>query len=64
MTATANQDRVELAGLAAVIAQSQIIVAKPVTGSRFPAGFGAVDIAILEWIAAEGRRAGRILARM
>jgi len=64
MTATANQDRVELAELVAVIAHSQIVVARPAAGSRLPAGFGAVDIAILEWIAAEGRRGGRTLARM
>jgi hypothetical protein len=64
MTATTNQDGVELAELAAVIAHSPIVVARPVTVLRLPAGFGAVDVAILEWIAAEGRRAGRTLARI
>jgi hypothetical protein len=64
MTITTNQDGLALADLAAVIAHSQIVVANPATGSRLPAGFGAVDVAILEWIAAEGRRASRTLARM
>ena len=63
MTATTDLDRAELAEIAAVIARSQIVVARPVIALRLPAGFGAVDIAILEWIAAEGRRAGRTLAR-
>jgi len=64
MTATTNQDRVELAELAAVIARSQIVVAKPATAARLPAGFDAVDVAILEWIAAQGRRAAGTLVRM
>jgi len=46
-----------LATLTAVIARSPIVLAAP--ASRLPAGFEAVDIAILEWIAAEGRRIGR-----
>jgi len=57
------QDRSDLETFAAVIADSQIIVAGPV--SRLPAGFDDIDIAILAWIAAEGRRAvvlGRRLA--
>ena len=53
MTMTKNQDGLGPADLAAVIAHSQIVVAKPVTGPLLPAGFGAVDVAILEWIAAE-----------
>jgi hypothetical protein len=41
----------------AVIAHSQIMVVLPAaTAQRLPAGFDDVDIAILEWIAAEGRR--------
>jgi hypothetical protein len=57
------QDRSDLETFAAVIADSQIIVAGPV--KRLPAGFDDIDIAILDWIAAEGRRAvvlGRRLA--
>jgi len=60
-----DQDRPALATLAAVIAHSQIVVAKlekPTT--RFPVGFDAVDVAILDWIAAEGRRAIRSFGRM
>jgi hypothetical protein len=64
MTIVTNQDGLGPADLAAVIAHSQIVVAKPGTGPRLPAGFGAVDVAILEWIAGEGRSAGRVLARM
>jgi hypothetical protein len=43
--------------LSAVIAHSQIVVMLPdATAQRLPANFDAVDIAILDWIAAEGRR--------
>lgn len=53
------------AALAAVIARSQIVVAAAATPApRFPAGFDDVDIAILEWIAAEGRQLGRRFVRM
>jgi hypothetical protein len=52
----------DLDTLAAVIARSQIVVAAmPADIRRFPAGFDSVDIAILEWIAAEGSRAGHEL---
>lgn len=48
--------------LAAVIAHSQIIFAQlRRSPSRLPAGFDDVDIAVLDWIAAEGRRLGRSL---
>jgi hypothetical protein len=48
--------------LAAVIAHSQIIMARPRRPApRLPAGFDDVDIAMLDWIAAEGRRLGRNL---
>jgi hypothetical protein len=43
--------------LSAVIAHSQIVVMLPdATVQRLPANFDAVDITVLEWIAAEGRR--------
>jgi hypothetical protein len=49
-----------LAVLVAAIARSQIVVRQPARPARpLPAGFEAVDFAILDWIAAEGRRAGR-----
>lgn len=55
----------DLATLSAVIARSQIYIPGPAVGARpLPAGFDAADLAILEWIAAEGRRAGRRLAVM
>jgi hypothetical protein len=53
-------DRPDVATLAAVIAHSQIVVAAP--GRRLPAGFDAVDIAILDWIVAESRHLGRSYA--
>jgi hypothetical protein len=43
--------------LAAVIAHSQIVVAEP--ARHFLAGLDEVDLAILDWIIAEGRLAGR-----
>jgi hypothetical protein len=44
--------------LSAAIAHPQIVVMLPdaATVPRLPANFDAVDIAILEWIAAEGRQ--------
>jgi hypothetical protein len=61
-----NERPVEFADLAAIasaIARSQIIfrriLAWPIRIARrfdLPSGFEDVDIAILEWIAAEGRR--------
>jgi hypothetical protein len=61
-----NGQRPDLDTLAAVIAHSQIVVARSLArpAARLPAGFEAVDIAILDWIASEGRRAGRHLAHM
>ncbi|HXQ84385.1 MAG TPA: hypothetical protein VN769_10000 [Xanthobacteraceae bacterium] len=62
------KQRPDLATLAAVIARSQILVARILARSphsrRLPEGFEAADLAILDWIAAEGRRAGRSLVRM
>jgi hypothetical protein len=53
----------DLATLLAVIAHSQIVVrASARLVQSLPDGFEAVDLAVLEWIAAEGRRTGRRLA--
>ncbi|MGB6535933.1 MAG: hypothetical protein WBF58_08235 [Xanthobacteraceae bacterium] len=57
----------DLHSLVTVIARSQIVVVVAEAAaeqSQFPAGFEAVDIAILEWIAREGRWRGRELLRM
>jgi hypothetical protein len=48
--------------ISAVIAHSQIVVeASTRSAPRLPAGFDDVDLAVLDWIAAEGRRLGRSL---
>jgi hypothetical protein len=59
MNVTNGTNYPDLGTLAAVIARSPIVVAtaRP-EARRLPAGFDHTDIAILEWIAAEGRRAG------
>ena len=55
-------DATKIAVITAAIARSQIVCVRPLgPGQRLPVGFDEVDIAILEWIAAEGRRAGRKL---
>ena len=65
MTISESQNGLTLATLAAVVAHSPIVLAKAEKpAARLPAGFDAVDLAILDWIAAEGRRAGRSLLRM
>ncbi len=62
MTASSFPD---LATLRAVIAHSQIYVPAQARSARpLPPGFDAADRAILEWIAAEGRRAGLRLVVM
>lgn len=68
---------VDLATLAAVIARSQIVsapilkpilamvlLARPAASRRLPEGYDGADIAVLEWIAAEGRRTGRSFVAM
>jgi len=57
-----DHDRPDVDTLAAVIAHSQIVVAD--RAARLPAGYDEADIAVLDWIAAEGRRAGRSFVRM
>lgn len=54
----------DLETLAAIIARSPIVVADRTPARRLPAGFDDIDIAILDWIAAEGRRVGRSFFRM
>jgi hypothetical protein len=49
-----DQDRITVDVLAAAVARSPIVV--PRAAPPLPAGFDAVDIAILDWIAAEARR--------
>lgn len=59
-----NEQYCDLETLAAVIARSQIVVAERLPRRRLPAGFDEVDVAILDWIAAEGRRVARSLVRL
>jgi hypothetical protein len=54
----------EIAMLAAAIARSPIVVAQAPARRRLPDGFEDVDVAVLDWIAAEGRRVGRSLIRI
>ena len=57
----------DFATLVAVIAHSQIVVRRPVDLAplpHLPDSFDEVDFAVLDWIAAEGRRVGRNLLRM
>jgi hypothetical protein len=51
----------DLETLAAVIARSQIVVTARTPRRRLPEGFDDVDVAILNWIAAEGRRARSLI---
>jgi len=45
-----------VASLSAVIGHSQVMVAQPHCPTQtLPAGFNYTDIAVLDWIAAEGR---------
>jgi hypothetical protein len=60
-----NQDRLILETFAALIARSPIMVASLGRAeTRLPAGYDHVDASILNWIAAEGRRAGRNFTRV
>ena len=63
MKLSRDQDSLAFEILATVVAHSQIVMAQPAKPvPHFPAGFDEVDIAILDWIAAEGRRVGSALA--
>jgi hypothetical protein len=65
MLVTVDTEHPDLGTLVAVIAHSQIVVATPAADSRrLPIGFDDVDIAVLEWIAAEGRRRRRRFAHV
>jgi hypothetical protein len=58
-------DATDLATLVAAIARSPIVVARAAAPApSLPVGYDGVDVAILDWIAAEGRRIGRGFARM
>jgi hypothetical protein len=54
----------EIETLALAIAHSPIIVAQAAACRYLPDSFEDVDVAILDWIAAEGRRVGRSLIRV
>lgn len=62
MKALMDQPCVAVGALAAAIARSPIVVKQP--QASLPAGYEEVDVAILNWIAAEGRRIGRIVVLM
>jgi hypothetical protein len=56
----------DIATLAAMIAHSEIVVREPTRTAfdHLPAGFDDIDVLILDWIAAEGRRAGQAFVRL
>ncbi len=63
----AMNGRADVKTLAAVIARSQIVVAPVLWRPRQSSlleNFDATDLAILDWIAAEGRRVSRSLLRI
>jgi hypothetical protein len=67
-TGTNSLDVDMLAAVLALVAHSHIVVAecKREGAAKYrslPGGFGDIDVAILEWIAAEGRSVGRRLLR-
>jgi hypothetical protein len=57
-----NQDYPTVETLVAAIERSPIVVARP--APRLPAGFDDVDVAILNWIAAEVRLGHRVFTMM
>ena len=69
MKSAAIANSIDLATLVTVIAHSQIVLPwlSHRTSKSFqhlPRGYDDADLAVLEWIAAEGRRAGRSFVRM
>ena len=64
MVTAADPQFPDLETLATVIARSPIVVRRAVARRRLPAGFEDLDLAILDWIAAEGARARRFLVRV
>lgn len=65
MNVAAIEDTADIGALVTAIAHSPIVVPQPPARlAPLPAGFDCVDAAILAWIAAEGCRIGRDLARM
>jgi len=65
MKLSMDQDLFSLETLTDVIALSQIIVENAAARAvLLPTGFDATDVAILDWIVAEGRRVGRGLVQM
>jgi hypothetical protein len=58
------EQRPEIETLVATIARSPIVVAQAPARRGLPDGFEDVDVAMLDWIAAEGRRVGRSLIRI
>jgi hypothetical protein len=62
MTMSTIADQPDVYTLVAVIARSQIVVTAPVT--RLPADYDDTDVAILDWLASEGRRVRRALVWM
>ena len=57
-----RSDRSLLQAILAMIGRSPIAVARPAVD--LPDGFTEVDVAVLEWIAAEGRRFGQGFTRL
>jgi hypothetical protein len=55
-----DQDLVSVETIGEVIARSPIVVSRPVT--LLPEGFDEADLAVLDWLAAEGARLRRGLA--
>jgi hypothetical protein len=60
MKSAVDQNFVSVETIGAVIARSQIIVSPPVT--VLPPGFDEADVAVLNWLAAEGARLRRGMA--
>jgi hypothetical protein len=54
MNILVGRDRSLLETIRALIGRSPIAMANPV--ANLPAGFAEVDVMVLDWIAAEGRR--------